>query len=68
MKRKERDAKRNLSLDELKAELGKLREKQFRLRFKHRVTPLTNPLELRTVRREIARVETWVHEKGPQKK
>lgn len=63
MKRKDMDAKRNLSADELKAELRQLREKQFRLRFKHRVTPLANPLELRGLRRDIARFQTWIRQK-----
>jgi large subunit ribosomal protein L29 len=67
MKKKERDSRKNLSLEELKAEQGKLKEKQFRLKFKHRVTPLTNPLELRVVRRDIARIETWLHERELQK-
>lgn len=60
MKRKEKDVKRNLSVAELKSELRQLREKRFRLSFKHRVTPLTNSLELRGIRRDIARMETWI--------
>lgn len=63
MKTKEKDLKSNLSPAELKAELAQLKEKQFRLRFKHRVTPLENPLELRTLRRNIARLETWLRQK-----
>lgn len=64
MKIKEKDKKRNLSIDELQAELRSLKEKRFKLRFKHRVTPLGNPLELRTVRRDIARLQTWIREKA----
>ena len=64
MKAKEKDAKRNLSATELRAELTQLREKQFRLRFKHRVTPLSDPLELRALRRNIARLSTWIREKA----
>ena len=63
MKRKDKDAKSNLSLDELRAELAQLKEKRFRLGFKHRVTPLNNALELRTLRRDIARVRTWIRRK-----
>lgn len=66
MKRKEKETKKNLSAQELRAELAQLREKQFKLRFKHRVTPLTNPMELRSLRRNIARVETWIRAKQPQ--
>ena len=63
MKQKEKDKKKNLSVEELNAELKGLIEKQFRLSFKHRVTPLPNPLELRTVRRDIARLKNWIREK-----
>lgn len=66
MKNKDKDAKKNLSATELRAELVQLREKQFKLRFKHRVTPLTNPMELRAVRKDIARVQTWIRQKAPQ--
>jgi large subunit ribosomal protein L29 len=64
MKAKEKEAKKNLSVSELEAELRSAREKHFKLRFKHRVTPLGNPLELRNLRRHIARLQTWVREKS----
>ena len=63
MKNKDKDDKRNLTADELRAELHRLQEKRFRLRFKHSVTPLDNPLELRGLRRDIARVKTWIRQK-----
>lgn len=63
MKKKDKIKKRSLSVEELRSELGQLKEKQFKLGFKHRVTPLTNALELRRVRRNIARLETWIREK-----
>jgi large subunit ribosomal protein L29 len=63
MKKKIKDGKKNLSLDELRAERKALCEKRFRLTFKHRVTPLSNPLELRSLRRDIARVNGWIREK-----
>ena len=68
MKTKEKDQKKSLSVGELKTALAQLREKQFRLRFKHRVTPLANPLELRSVRRDIARLETFLRQKQPASK
>lgn len=68
MKAKQREEKRSLSISELQAELRASREKQFKLRFKHRVTPLTNPLELRNLRRHIARLETWIREKSASTK
>jgi large subunit ribosomal protein L29 len=60
MKSKDKDAKKNLSMQELGAELAQLQHKYFKLRFKHRVTPLGNPLELRLLRRDIARMKTWI--------
>ncbi|HVE12639.1 MAG TPA: 50S ribosomal protein L29 [Elusimicrobiota bacterium] len=68
MKNKDKDAKKNLTVNELRSELAQLREKQFKLRFKHRVTPLENPMELRGVRKDIARVQTWIRSKELQGK
>ncbi len=66
MKIKEKEAKKNLPAAELRNELAHLREKQFKLGFKHRVTPLSNPLELREIRRDIARIKTWIRAKEIQ--
>lgn len=63
MKAKERERLRTLPVVELAQELRTSRERLFRLRFKHRVTPLGNPLELRELRRKIARLETQRREK-----
>ena len=63
MKTKEKDAKRNLSVAELQAELRVTREKHFKLRFKHKAMPVTNPMEIQDLRRHIARLETWIREK-----
>ena len=66
MKTKDRETKRNLSVEELRAEIVRLKEKRFKLRIKHKVTPLPNPLELRTLRRDMARLKTWAREKELQ--
>ncbi len=65
MKAKVREAKSNLSLAELLSELKTARERRFRLQFRHRVSRATNPLELRTLRRDIARLNTWIRAKRP---
>jgi large subunit ribosomal protein L29 len=67
MKTKEKEAKKTLSLAELETELRQAQEKRFKLAFKHQVAPLSNPVELRTVRRQIARLKTWIHEKQESK-
>ena len=65
MKAKEKESLRNHSAAELQAELSQAREKLFRLKFKHGVAPAKNPLELRNLRRHVARLETWIREKRP---
>ncbi|HAH07631.1 MAG TPA: 50S ribosomal protein L29 [Elusimicrobia bacterium] len=66
MKNKEKETKKNLSAQELKAELHRLKEKRFKLRLKHKVTPLTNAMELQSLRRDIARMMTWIRQKELQ--
>ncbi len=63
MKAKDRDVKKSLGAAELQGELHQTREKLFKLELKHHVTPLANPLELRSLRRHVARLKTWVAEK-----
>ncbi|MBI4422686.1 MAG: 50S ribosomal protein L29 [Elusimicrobia bacterium] len=63
MKAREKDAKRVLSVAELRAELQTTREKHFKLRFKHRAMPVGNPMEIRHLRRHMARLETWIRQK-----
>ena len=63
MKANEKEAKRSLSVAELKSELRQGQDKLFRLRFKHQVTPAESPLEIRTLRRQVARLKTWIAER-----
>jgi large subunit ribosomal protein L29 len=53
---------RNHSIGELEAKLKQLREEIFNLRFRNSMAQLDNPLRLREVRRDIARVHTVLHE------
>lgn len=63
MKTNDKEQKRALGVAELESELRTAQEKLFKSQFKHRVTPLGNPLELRTQRRHVARLKTWIAEK-----
>lgn len=63
MKANDKQAKKTLSPAELETELRLALEKRFKLQFKHQVTPLANPVELRALRRQIARLKTWINEK-----
>ena len=67
MKAKEKQDKKSLSVAELETELKNAQEKKFKLQFKHQVTPLANPMELRALRRQIARLKTWINAKQESK-
>ena len=54
---------RAMTVDELRAKLEELHEDQFNLRFRLQTQPLDDPLRIRKVRREIARVKTLIREK-----
>lgn len=47
---------------ELNEELSALKEQLFKLRFQYATNQLDNPLQLRTVKRDIARVKTILRE------
>ena len=49
---------RKKSHTELEQELNELKEELFRLRFQHATNQLANPLQLKNVKRDIARVKT----------
>jgi len=67
MKAKEKETLKNKSLADLQDLLAKAKEKQFNLLFKHSTTPLSNPMEIRVVRREIALLNTLIKEKAQSK-
>ena len=48
---------------ELNAELEKMKKELFNLRFQHVTGQLENPVQMREVKRDIARVKTIIREK-----
>ncbi|MCS7279616.1 MAG: 50S ribosomal protein L29 [Thermodesulfobacteriaceae bacterium] len=54
---------RELSIPELKEKLVKLREELFNLRFQKVIHKLENPMRIRQVKKDIARVLTIIREK-----
>ena len=56
---------RELKVPELQAELDRLEEAQFRLKFRSATEDVTggNPLQFRTIRRNIARMKTVLVER-----
>jgi large subunit ribosomal protein L29 len=57
------DEIRELSDDDIKARVAELEEERFRLRFRSATEPLENPLRLRTIRKDIARLKTVLGER-----
>ena len=55
---------RELKTDELTQKLAVLTEEQFRLEFRRATESLSNPLQLRTIRRDIARIRTILKERA----
>jgi large subunit ribosomal protein L29 len=47
-----------LSVDDLKAKLTELTEERFRLRFRSATESVENPMRFRSLRRDIARIQT----------
>jgi large subunit ribosomal protein L29 len=58
------DELRQLKTEELEQKLAVLTEERFRLRFRRATEALANPLYLRTIRRDIARIKTILRERG----
>lgn len=54
---------RELSLPELKEKLAQLRQELFNLRFQKAIHRLENPMKIRNLKRDIARVLTVIREK-----
>lgn len=58
MKTKQLEELKNASKEELLAKLEELKKELFNLKFKHSIVKVKNPLQIRTLRRDIARVKT----------
>jgi large subunit ribosomal protein L29 len=54
---------RDLTLDQLDEQLGKLKKEQFNLRFQRASGQLENTARVRVVRRTIARIKTIARQK-----
>ena len=54
---------RELKTEELEQKLVVLQEERFRLAFRRGTEAITNPLQFRAMRREIARVKTILRER-----
>ena len=54
---------RELTEVELNAELSKMKKELFNLRFQHATGQLENPVKMRELKKDIARVKTIIREK-----
>jgi len=55
---------RELKTEDLTQKLAILSEERFRLEFRRATEALSNPLQLRTIRRDIARIQTILKERA----
>jgi large subunit ribosomal protein L29 len=53
---------RNMTKDEILRKLTEVRDEHFKLRMRRSGEELPNPLRLRLIKRDIARMETILHE------
>ena len=53
----------NLSVEGLNSKLIEFKNKLFELKMNHSVTPLENPLQIRYLRRDVARIATAISDR-----
>lgn len=51
---------KDMTVDELNSNLAELKQELFNLRFQHAVNQLENPKRLQAVKKDIARVKTFI--------
>jgi large subunit ribosomal protein L29 len=56
------DEIREMSIDDIQTRVKDLEEEQFRLKFRSATEPLEDPLRLRVIRRDLARLKTVLRE------
>ena len=63
MKAKEIKEVRGLSVEKLQEKLQELKKDLFMLRMQHATNQLDNPMQIATVKKDIARIKTIIREK-----
>ena len=54
---------REMKNEELNVKLGELKQELFNLRFNHATGQLTNPMQIKTCKKDIARIKTILKER-----
>ncbi|MFN3966784.1 MAG: 50S ribosomal protein L29 [Endomicrobiia bacterium] len=67
MKKNQWQEFKNMTLQELRLKLEEFQNKLLKLKIQHESAPLKNPLEIRELRRDIARLKTLLREKSIKK-
>ncbi len=57
------DEIRELSVEGIQSRIAELEEERFRLKFRSATEPLTDPLRLRWIRKDVARLKTILRER-----
>lgn len=58
MKKHDSNSIKKLSVSEIESQINDSERTLQRLKFSHKLTPLENPMQIRTLRRDIARLYT----------
>ncbi|GAB3012267.1 hypothetical protein GCM10027051_13930 [Niabella terrae] len=58
------DSIKGLSLEDLKAQMEQSKQRLKKLEFAHAITPLENPMSIRALRQDIARIQTLINQKA----
>ena len=62
------DSIKGLSVEDLKLQLEQTRQRIKKLEFAHAISPLENPMSIRALRKDIARIETLLKQKQETEK
>jgi len=57
---------REMSVDELNNKLKELKAELFNLRFQHAINQLDNPMRMKAVKKDIARIQTVLQAKSSE--
>ena len=58
------DSIKGLSTDDLKVQLEQSKQRLKKLEFANAISPLESPMNIRSLRRDIARIETFLKQKA----
>lgn len=57
------DSVKGLSVADLKVQLEQSKQRLKKLEFAHAITPLENPMSIRSLRQDVARIQTLIGQK-----